>query len=95
MQTDEPNYTKLRSAIRNGDEAGAKREFEALRKSRSDADILKAMRLNSNRPFTGSRAAEGQFLYSLSPQELESYTQALTQKQGEYEAFLEWYIRQQ
>jgi hypothetical protein len=93
VQTDEPNYTKLRAAIRAEDDQSAMRNFEALRKSRKYEDIVRAMKLASRRPFTGSHVNERRFLYTLSPAQLDLYSRAQEQRQAEYEAFLAWLSR--
>lgn len=55
VQTDDPSYSKLRSAIRLGDTATAKKMVKELEKNRSAADIEKAMKIWAKRPWTGSR----------------------------------------
>lgn len=92
--TDEPGYSKLRQALREGNEREARKNLEALRKTRTDKQILKAMKNWSVKPFTGTKKEERMFLDSLSDPELAKYDQAQDRRQREYEAFLDWYMRQ-
>lgn len=94
IQTDEPGYSKLRAAIRSGDWKGARRNLDALRKTRSDTDIMRAMKLWAKRGFTGSLKNEGQFRNQLSTAEEDLYDKAIEQKQLQFEAFLDWFYNQ-
>lgn len=94
VETDEPSYAKLRSALRNGDEAEAKRQYQALSKNRSDKQIFHAMKMSKNRPFTGSKKAEHEFIRSLSDKDLNLYYKALDQREKEYSAFQDFALRQ-
>lgn len=99
VQTDEPSYSKLRSAIRNGDNKEAKTQFEAMVESHGGGDkgkraVLTAMKANANRPFTGSQKAERLFRQSLSDKEQDEYQKAVQQKMAEYEAFEQWFVKQ-
>jgi hypothetical protein len=99
VQTDEPSYSKLRSAIRNGDNKEAKTQFEAMVESHGGGDkgkraVLTAMKANANRPFTGSQKAERLFRQSLSDKEQDKYQKAVQQKMAEYEAFEQWFVKQ-
>lgn len=92
--TDQASYAKLRGALRNDDEASAARTLKELRRHRSNAQILKAMRLASERPFTGSRSNETMFLYSLNNDQLDEYFKASLQRSEDYQKFLNFYTRQ-
>ncbi|MGA7817827.1 hypothetical protein, partial [Caballeronia sp.] len=94
VPTDEPSYSKLRSALRTGDEAEAKRVYNALQKSHTDRQIFKAMKLAKNRPFTGSKAGESAFIRSLDDRQLKDYFAALQQRDSEYQAFEDFVMRQ-
>ena len=91
IQTDEPGYSKLRSAIRSGDDRAAKRNYDALKKTRTDKDIMRAMNAWAKKGFTGSRKTEGMFMRSLDDRETELYQKALEQKQILHEKWLDWY----
>jgi hypothetical protein len=92
--TDLASYAKLRGALRNDDEKSAARILKELRQHRSDSQILKAMRLEAERPFTGSKANETMFQYSLSDKELSLYFKASMERAELYQRFLDWYVRQ-
>ena len=85
---------KLRGAIRNKDYRGAKNMLEELRKKRSDAQILHAMKLWSKRPFTGSAKAEQLFLFSLKDNQLNTYFQATGNRMQLYQDVVDWYLQQ-
>jgi len=92
--TDQASYAKLRGALRNDDESGAAKVLRELRRHRTDDQILKAMKLESQRPFTGSRANEALFLYSLSNDQLENYFKATIDRATDYNKFLSFYVKQ-
>jgi hypothetical protein len=97
-QTEEPSYSKLRSALRNGDTKEAASQLEALRKSHgggreADRKILTAMKTAAKRPFTGSQKAERAFVNSLTDKELEDYRKAQQERQQEYERFVDWFSK--
>lgn len=87
IQTDEPGYSKLRAAIRNDDWVTARRNLQALRKTRQDKDIIKAMKIWAKGGFTGSRKTEGDFMQSLNDQQMNDYDKAQEQKQLLYDKF--------
>jgi hypothetical protein len=93
VMTDEPSYSKLRNALRSDDPSGAEKIFQGiLRANHTDADVLKAMAAWKDRGFTGNQQIEQAFMKSLTPEELEQYSQALEKKQELYEKFLDWYL---
>ena len=93
--TDQPSYSRLRSAVRAGDEAAAWKVLDQLRAhNKKDADILKAMLAWRDRPYTWSRQAEADFRYSLTPEQREVLAEATYQKMREYQAFLQMYQNQ-
>lgn len=92
IMTDEPSYSKLRAAIRNGDEGAAEKMLRALKTHRTDDQIIKAMAMSARRPLTGSARNEELFLLSLSPKELEMYHRAMMEKMINYQNFLQWYM---
>jgi hypothetical protein len=94
IQTDEPSYTKLRTAIRANDDARAAKLLNELRKGRTDGEIIKAMKKHSISPFTGNTKAERLFLGSLDDRGLDRYSQAREQLMGDFQSFAEWYLRQ-
>lgn len=95
VQTDEPSYSKLRSALRAGDESEAKRQYEALKKTRTETLIFKAMKLAKSRPFTGSKKGENAFIKSLDDRGLEQYQRAVQQRDKEYSQWENFALRQQ
>jgi hypothetical protein len=94
QETDEPSYYKLKNALRSGDDAEAKRQYQALAKNRTDKEIFHQMKLAKNRPFTGSKKAEHEFIRSLSDKELQLYYRALDQREKEYQQFEDFALRQ-
>lgn len=92
--TDQASYAKLRAALRNDDEAGAAKILRDLRKVRSNDQIFHAMQLASERPFTGSKANETLFLYSLNNDQLEQYFKAEMDRGSDFQKFVQWWIRQ-
>jgi hypothetical protein len=94
IQNTSPSYSKLRQAIRNDDTSKAKRILDGLRKSHTDAEILKALKSESKRPFTGSLKNEKRFLGSLDEKQLDAYFKATDEKLAGYERFVDWYLRQ-
>lgn len=91
VMTSDPSYSKLRSAIRNDDAAGAEKLYKSMTKNRSDADVIRAMKEWSKRPFTGSQKTEKQFIQSLDDEQLEEYSRAMERKQMILEKFLDWW----
>lgn len=94
VQTTDPNYTKLRSALENEDNVTARKMIAALRKTHpivkdKPDPIVRAMKTWSHFPFTGSKAAESAFRASLNDQEYETYAKAQEQRQQLYERFLD------
>lgn len=92
--TDQASYAKLRGALRNDDVSGAAQVLKELRRHRSNEQILKAMKLESQRPFAGSKANENLFLYSLSNAQLEAYFKANLERAQDYNKFLQFYINE-
>ncbi len=89
VQTTDPNYTKLRLALRNGDTGAAKRIFGALSVNRSIQTIDKAMKQWRDAHYTNKKL-EGAFFASLSPADKEKFSQARIERQREYENFLQF-----
>jgi hypothetical protein len=92
VQTTDPSYSKLRQALRIGDEAKAKRLLDGMRKTHTDHDILKAMKQEAKQGFTGSQKNERKFIGSLDDKQLDQYTEALDAKLSGYEKFVDWYL---
>lgn len=90
IPTDEPSYSKLRSALRADDQKGAASLLNSLRQYHSDGEIIHAMKTWSVKPFTGSKSAEQLFIQSLTPQELDKYTEAQLERQEQYSNFLDF-----
>jgi hypothetical protein len=90
VMTDDPSYTQLRRQLRNGDETGAAKTYQALLKTHDDKAIIKAMRLWAKHPLTGSQKHERTFLQSLSDKELEIYTKANEERQQLLNAFYDF-----
>lgn len=68
IQTDDPSYSKLRSAIRNDDPATANKMLKSLLDKRTPAQIELAMKLWAKRPWTGSAQHDAELRFSLSPE---------------------------
>jgi hypothetical protein len=95
VQTDEPSYTKLRAALRNGDERGARNIYRALVESNHTPEqIHQAMSLWARRPFTGSNGAEDLFRLSMDDPQRELYSQAQAERMEELLQFEEFYRQQ-
>lgn len=92
-QTDQPSYSKLRSALRNEDYGTAKVLLNYLRQSHTDKQIYRAMASWAKRPFTGSKRGEMQFLNSLTPEQLKAYQDAELIRQKEYNSFVDWFVK--
>lgn len=92
--TDEPGYSKLRAALRIGDDRAALYNLSALRQTRNDGQIIKAMRTWAKHPFTGSMEKERRFVNSLTDRELAMYRQAVLERQSELEKWETWYLQQ-
>ena len=87
---DAPSYTKLRSALRVGDQKEALKQFKALQDSHTDTQIYDSMARWSKRPFTGKQSAETPFVSSLSDADLQKYWQAQGERQALYNRFLDF-----
>ncbi len=95
VMTDDPSYTRMRSALRNGDTSGAAKIYADLKKTHSDNEIIKAMRLWAKSPFTKSKKEnEKLFQTSLSDKELEIYTKANEEREALLDSFYE-FVNQQ
>lgn len=95
VQTDEPSYTKLRQAIRDGDNRRAKAVYDELTKNRTPQQIAKHMKQSSRAPFTGSGASEKAFIGSLDDKQLEAYSRAQEKMLDDYEDFADWFGAQE
>ena len=103
IQTDEPNYTKLRSAIRAGDTREARNLLTELKQThpvRTDTKtgtvrdpVRHAMELYANHNFT-SAAAEKAFVNSLTPGQKSIYIDAKLERQKELREFYQLYATQ-
>lgn len=91
VPTDEPSYSKMRTAIWNHDDAGARRVLVEMLKTHSHTDITKAMQIWLRRGFTGSTRNEKSFKDSLSESEWKTYQDAQQKKQQLYNQWLDWY----
>jgi hypothetical protein len=76
VPTDEPNYQKLRSLLRAGAMGRAGAMLKALRKTKSDEQIEKAISVYVDHPFTGSAEHEAAFMATLTPEQQRLYYQA-------------------
>lgn len=81
-------YGPMRNAVRSGNVPKAMKEIEKLRDRRTDAEIQKAMRDYTRRPFTGSRKHEGEFEDSLTPEQKKEYDKARDEKDALYDSFI-------
>lgn len=68
------DYKPLREALIKNDVRGARQTYDALLRTRTPEQISRAF--STERPFTGSNAAERQFYNSLSAEDKELYQQA-------------------
>jgi hypothetical protein len=93
VMTDEPSYSKLRSALARDDTAGAEKIFEGIVKANhKPEDVAKAMKQWKDRGFTGSHEIENAFYRSLDPEEREEYSKAQERKQEVYEKWMNWFL---
>ncbi len=90
VQTDEASYTKLRQAIRDGDNVRASKVYNDLLKGRTPGQIVRYMKQANKAPFTGNSKAERWFRDSLDAKGMELYQKAREQKQEDFERFAEW-----
>ncbi len=86
--SEEPSYSKLRYAIRKGNDKEAIRIMSELEQTRPLNKISKAMRDYTKHPFTGSKKGEQEFRSGLSDKENELYDRAREDQAKEYEDFL-------
>jgi hypothetical protein len=93
IMTDDPNYSKLRTAVKLGDVPEAIKQLKGLQKTHTDQEIFKAMGIWAKKGFTGSKKNERMFLYSLSDRDLDLYNKAMEAKYKEYSQFLDFYIK--
>lgn len=91
--TDEASYSKLRSAIRGGDERSALSLLKELRKTRSNDDILKAMGIWANRPFTGSNEKEMLMIQQMPEADLDVYSKAMTDREHVLDSFYTFMVK--
>lgn len=89
--TDEPSYGKLRSAIRAGDNRAAKRIMNKLLETHTMGEVYHAMRVWSQRPFTGKKANEQLFLSQMNGAQLNLYTEAQQERTKDLTDFILWY----
>jgi len=87
IQNDLPGYTKMRQALRSGDQSAARSNLNALRKQHTDQQIIKAMTIWAKRGFTGSQQTERQFMASLNDKQMAAYGQAVDGKYRDLESF--------
>lgn len=99
IQTDEPNYTKLRSAIRAGDNREARNLIATLQashppkktKSGKETDpVIHAMELYAKHNFT-SKEDENDFYDSLTPGQKSIYEQSVRDRDAELQKFYNLY----
>jgi hypothetical protein len=90
--TDQPSYVKLRTALRNGDEAAATKILQQTGKTPAEAG--KAMKLWVNRPWTGSKKGDRAFFATLTDKELETVSQAQLERQAILERFYDLLLSQ-
>jgi hypothetical protein len=93
IQTDEPSYTKLRSALKSNDTKQAERVWQALKKTHDEQKIGQAMKLWAKHPFTGSASTESKFLRSLTPEDRELYDKANVERQEVYQKFKDFVLK--
>lgn len=91
--TDEASYSKLRSALRDGDEVTAKALLKELRKTRTNDDIVKAMHLWATRPFTGSNEKEIMMIQQMSQPDLDLYSKAMIDREHLLTNFYDFMIK--
>jgi len=90
--TDEPSYSQLRHLLKNGDLAGATKMLAHLKQTKTDKDIINAMRIWVRKPFTGSLHSERLWLGGMTDDERATYNDAVNQKMKQYQAFEDWYF---
>lgn len=95
-------YEDLRRAIQIGDPASIRKEYEKLTPIRTPKQINAALKPwtggtvnpqtfavapRHTKPFTGSRETEAKFIKSLTPDERETYNQAIEERKRLYQVF--------
>ena len=95
IPTDEPSYAKLRHSIQIGDERGAARILNELRKTHPEGHIIQVMNQWARRPFTGGYNTENMFLDSLDDDGRKTYDKAQQQKMDLLNKWVDFYIRTQ
>ena len=94
VQTTDPGYSKLRSAIRSDDRAGAEKIYrQMVEGGHKPGEIYKAMGIWARRPFTGSVRKERMFKDSLTPQQQDLYSKAQEERMVTLQKFLEVHAR--
>ncbi len=88
VNEEEPSFSKLRFAIRKGDDKEAIRIMSELEQTHKPNKILETMRNQVRHPFTGSTAAETKFKATLSEKERQLYQKAKEERKQEFQDFL-------
>ena len=90
--TDEATNSKLRYQLKIGDEAGALKTFNSLKKTHTEDQIFDAMESWARRPFT-SAENEQLFVGGMDDEGRRVYQQAIQQRYDSVNKFLEWHRR--
>lgn len=91
IPTTEPSYSKLRSLLRADDAAGAEVMLNDIRQNHTDTQIYHAMSVWARAPLTGSVRNERAFIASLTPQQLQIYSQAMEERLNLFQSYLQVY----
>jgi len=86
---DEASYTKLRSAISAGSQRKFNQIHEKMSESRTDRDMIAAMKKWRDSPFTGSEKAEREFRSTLTDYQQDVYELAQEERARVFDAFLD------
>jgi hypothetical protein len=90
---DDANYSALRRQVKLGNARGALATLEAMKaKGVSDEQVMRAMWMWKNRPFTGSKRNEYLWLSSMSADELSDYRDAVLEKNEVFEKWVNIYL---
>jgi len=88
VPTVEASFTRLRQAIGQNDMAGFEWNLKHLMKNRNVGDVIDGMKRWVDRPITGNRNADDQFLTTLTPEQFKVYSQA---REDKWKTYIDFY----
>ena len=81
------DWADITGALRRGAVSEARKDYEDLRKKKTDSQIIKHFSSFANHPFTRSRSMENQFFDSLNEEQKQAYQKAVEQRAAVSDAF--------